>query len=100
MSSNFTRNELSVELSLKLDIPVDRAKAVVDHTLDTLICALCEGKRVQFRGFGFFDVVQRKEKVGRNPKKPNAAQYLIPARRMVRFRIGKQLFDKLNPEQT
>ena len=96
--SNFTRNNLAVELSLKLDIPVDRAKFIVDRTFDVLSEALLDGKRLEFRNFGHFDVVDRKEKVGRNPANPSAGQYLIPARRMVRFRIGKHLFDKLNPE--
>src|SRR5574337_1766541 len=97
---NFTRNDLAVELSLKLDIPVDRAKCVVDTTFNSLIDALTEGKRLQFRNFGLFDVVERKPKVGRNPKAPEAGQYQIPARKMVRFRIGKELFDKLNPEHS
>ena len=95
---NFTRNDLSAELANRLAIPVDRAKGIVDQTLDVLTQALAEGKKVEFRGFGILDVVHRKPKSGRNPKNPSAGQYQIPARRMVRFRVGKQLFDKLNPE--
>lgn len=94
---NFTRNELAVELSKRLSMPVDRAKGVVDVTLDTLASALLEGRKVEFRGFGILDVVKRRAKIGRNPKNPAAGQYQIPERRMVRFRVGKQLFDRLNP---
>jgi len=97
--NNFTRNELAVELSAKLAIPVDRAKGIVDQTLEILTEALTAEKKIEFRGFGIFDVVHRKPKIGRNPRNPGAGQYQIPARRMVRFRVGKQLFDKLNPEQ-
>lgn len=99
INNTFTRNELAIELSNRLAIPVDRAKGIVDQTLDVLVNVLGEGRKVEFRGFGILDVVQRKPKIGRNPRNPTAGQYLIPARRMVRFRIGKQLFDKLNPEQ-
>lgn len=95
--SNFTRNELALELAKRLALPVDRAKGIVDHTLDALTEALAEGRKVEFRGFGIFDVVQRKPKIGRNPKNPNAGQYQIPARRVVRFRAGTYLFEKLNP---
>jgi len=98
--NNFTRNELALALSQRLAIPVDRAKGVVDQTLEVLTEALTEGKKVEFRGFGIFDVVHRKPKIGRNPKNPSAGQYQIPTRRMVRFRVGKQLFTKLNPEQS
>lgn len=95
--SNFTRNELALELAKRLALPVDRAKGIVDHTLETLTEALAQGRKLEFRGFGIFDVVQRKPKIGRNPKNPNAGQYQIPARRVVRFRVGTHLFDKLNP---
>lgn len=94
---NYTRNELALELSKRLAIPVDRAKGVVDQTLAVLGDALVAGKKIEFRGFGILDVVRRKAKVGRNPKKPTAGEYQIPARNMVRFRVGKQLFDRLNP---
>lgn len=93
-----TRNALAVTLSQRLGIPVDRAKGVVDHTLDVLVATLAEGTKIEFRGFGVFDVVQRKAKIGRNPKNLAAGQYQIPARRAVRFRAGKSLFYKLNPE--
>jgi len=97
--NNFTRNKLAHDLHQRLAIPVDRAKGIVDQTLDALSNALAEGKKVEFRGFGIFEVVQRKPKVGRNPRHPEAGQYQIPARRMVRFRIGKQLFALLNPNE-
>ena len=44
------------------------------------------------------ELVKRKPKIGRNPGNPKAGQYLIPARTMVRFRVGKDLFNRLNPE--
>jgi len=97
--SNFTRNELAVELSKRLAVPVDRAKGIVDATLDVLTNAMTDGRKIEFRGFGLFDVVLRKPKIGRNPNNLAAGQYQIPARNMVRFRVGKQLFDKLNPPQ-
>lgn len=94
---NYTRNELALELSKRLAVPVDRAKGIVDQTLTAISDALLDGHKIEFRGFGVLDVVKRKAKVGRNPKKPAAGEYLIPPRNMVRFRAGKQLFDRLNP---
>ena len=94
----FTRKDLAVSLSSRLDIPVDRAKAVVDHTLDVLALTLVSGTDIEFRGFGMLDVVTRKQTVGRNPRNVAAGDYLIPARRVVRFRTSGYLFGKLNPE--
>lgn len=96
---NFTRKDLAKAIAKRMRIPVDRAKSVVDHTLDVLEETLASGTDIEFRGFGIFDVVNRKQKLGRNPRKPTA-QYIIPARRMVRFRVSGHLFSKLNPEQS
>lgn len=94
---NFTRNDLALELATRAGFTVDRAKGVVDHTLTVLVEVLGGGTKVEFRGFGIFDVYERKPRVGRNPMNPNAGQYQIPARRVVRFRAGKQIVDRLNP---
>lgn len=94
---SFTRDKLANELSQRLALPVDRAKGIVDQTLDALADAFAKGEKVEFRGFGIFEVVQRKAKIGRNPKNPEAGQYQIPARRVVRFRTGSHLLTKLNP---
>lgn len=96
--SNFTRTELANELSKRLAMPVDRAKGIVDQTLDALTEALATKKKVEFRGFGIFEVVLRKPKIGRNPRRPQAGQYQIPSRQLVRFRTGTNLFARLNPE--
>lgn len=96
--NTFTRNKLAFELSQRLAIPVDRAKGIVEQTFDILAKTLEAGTKIEFRGFGIFDVVLRKAKIGRNPKNPSAGQYQIPAHRTVRFRPGKRLFYKLNSE--
>jgi DNA-binding protein HU-beta/integration host factor subunit alpha len=98
MSQNFTRNDLAIELNLRLGMPVDRARGIVDVTLSVLTDALASGNNVEFRGFGMFDVVDRKAKVGRNPKHPEKGNVSIPARKAVRFRAGKELNNQLNPE--
>jgi integration host factor subunit beta len=60
--------------------------------------ALSEGKKVEFRGFGVLQVVQRKQKIGRNPKDPSGGTYTIPPRAVVKFRAGKELDETINRE--
>lgn len=93
---NYNRNQLAVDLNKRLDLPVSRALGIVDTILDCVTEALGKGRRVEFRNFGVLEVVTRKPKVGRNPKRPHAAQYHIPARQAVRFRMGKVLTSRLN----
>ncbi len=57
---------------------------VVNMVWPTIADRLANGDRVELRGFGVFDVVDRKAKVGRNPK--TGEIYPIAACRKVRFR--------------
>ena len=70
---------------------VSRVKAAiaVDTILDSLKEALCEGKRIELRGFGVFQVRDRKRGVGRNPK--TGVEVEIPPGKTVRFKPGKAL---------
>jgi DNA-binding protein HU-beta len=50
------------------DVPRTKAVQAVDTILDSMKVALCAGKRIELRGFGVFQVRDRKRGVGRNPK--------------------------------
>lgn len=65
-------------------------QVLVHHTLDCISDALAEGRKVELRNFGVFDVVTRKARVGRNPKNPTVTVQ-IPPKKTVRFRPGKEL---------
>lgn len=70
---------------------VSRVKAA--HAVETIFeemkHALCEGKRIEFRGFGVFQVRDRKRGVGRNPK--TGVEVAISPGKTVRFKPGKDL---------
>tara|TARA_B100000579_G_scaffold50959_1_gene35490 strand:+ start:167 stop:499 length:333 start_codon:yes stop_codon:yes gene_type:complete len=65
-------------------------QVIVHHALDCISDALAEGRKVELRNFGVFDVVTRKARVGRNPKNPTVTVQ-IPPKKTVRFRPGKEL---------
>ncbi|MDZ7332664.1 MAG: HU family DNA-binding protein [candidate division KSB1 bacterium] len=68
--------------------------AVVDGLFATMRNALKAGHRIEIRGFGRFQVVQRSERIGRNPKSGETVR--IPAYKTVRFNCSKLLQDALN----
>jgi len=73
------------------------AEAVVNTLFDTLCRAITvRGGPIQIRGFGSFQVQERKAREGKNPKTGEAIR--IPARRVARFRAGKELVDRINRE--
>lgn len=63
---------------------------VIQSFLDVMTDYLAEGDRLEFRDFGVFEIVERKQKVGRNPKNA-AVPIVIPARPAVKFTPGKKM---------
>jgi len=67
------------------------AEGAVDAVLDCISRALKKGSDVRLVGFGTFRVAQRAATEGRNPRTGEAIH--IAARKVPRFRAGKELKD-------
>jgi nucleoid DNA-binding protein len=63
---------------------------VVQKTLDGITRALANGKKVELRNFGVFEIKVRKARIGRNPNAPST-DVPIPARSVVKFKAGKEM---------
>lgn len=57
--------------------------------------ALVNNDKVVLVGWGSFEVVERAERLGRNPKNPNEV-IKIQASKNVKFKCGKNLKDSVN----
>ncbi len=55
--------------------------------------SLKKGDKVSLIGFGTFSVTKRKARLGRNPQ--TGKEIKIPARKIVKFKAGKTLSDKV-----
>jgi len=73
------------------ELPRVKAAVAVDTILQALKGALSDGKRIELRGFGVFQVRDRKRGVGRNPK--TGVEVAITPGKTVRFKPGKELRD-------
>jgi len=88
--STTTKKKLINSISVEKDIHPNDVRQVIQSFLDKMIDCLKEGERLEFRDFGVFEVVERKQKIGRNPKKA-AEPIIIPARNAVKFTPGKKM---------
>lgn len=61
----------------------------IEAALKVIQNALANGENVHLVGFGNFEVVERNERIGRNPKTGEEA--VIPASKTVKFKVGKNL---------
>jgi integration host factor subunit beta len=65
------------------------AEDVVQTIFETMTHALCDGERIEIRGFGSFVVKHRRARDGRNPK--TGAVVPVAAKRVPFFKVGKEL---------
>ena len=98
MPSNLTKREIVLEIYEKTQFPQKEVVSTVQMTLDIIMKALAEGRNVELRNFGVLEVQRRKERIGRNPNKPEN-KVVIPERAVVKFKSGKilkQLLKKID----
>ncbi len=65
------------------------AGELIDLTFQEMAASLSVGEQVKLSGFGNFDLLDKKERPGRNPK--TGEKIPISARRVVTFRPGEKL---------
>ena len=70
------------------------ASKIVNVFFDTISDAISKGERVELRGFGVFDVKYREARIARNPK--NGEPVAVPAKKVPFFRMGKEMKDRIN----
>jgi nucleoid DNA-binding protein len=98
--SPMTKRDLVVRISNETGLVQQQVLEVVQKTLDYIAEAVSQGKKVELRNFGVFEVKVRKARIGRNPNAP-ANDVRIPPRAVVKFKPGKEMREavlKLTPQ--
>ena len=85
-----TKKKLIQTISQSKGLHPNDVRNVIQAFLDAMTDSLSQGDRLEFRDFGVFEVVERKQKIGRNPKNA-AVPIVIPARKAVKFTPGKKM---------
>jgi len=76
------------------NLPRPQVEATIDALMEAVAEGLSRGERIDLRGFGAFAVVESAARTGRNPQTGEAIQ--IAARRVPKFKAGKELRDRVN----
>lgn len=88
--NTMTKKKLINAISQDKGIHPNDVRHVIQAFLDKITDCLSQGERLEFREFGVFEVVERKQKIGRNPKNAGIP-IVIPARLAVKFTPGKKM---------
>ena len=88
------KTELISAMSEKSELTKVDTEKSLKAFIDTVTDELKNGGKVQLVGFGTFEVTERAERNGRNPKTGEAIT--IPASKSPKFKAGKALKDIVN----
>lgn len=86
--------ELIATMADKTELSKKDAEKALNAFIDTVTDELKNGDRIQLIGFGTFEVSERAERTGRNPR--SGKEMVIPASKIPKFKAGKALKDAIN----
>jgi integration host factor subunit alpha len=88
-----TKADMAERLFEDVGLNKREAKEFVDAFFEKLRDALARGQQVKLSGFGNFDLRQKNQRPGRNPK--TGMEIPISARTVVTFRPGQKLKERV-----
>ena len=94
VKKNFTRKDLSNKIYQNLGFSKNYSSTIIDNFFETLIQELLKSNKIKISSFGTFRVINKKERIGRNPK--TKEETIIVPRKVVRFKPSLIVKEKLN----
>ena len=84
-----TKADLVELIAVETGVSRQHTAIVVDELLGAVCRALSEGKHLEIRGFGTFQVRERRARRARNPR--SGTEVLVPAKLVPVFKPSKEL---------
>ena len=94
VKKNFTRKNFSNKLYQNLGFSKNYSSTIIDNFFETLIQELVKSHKIKISSFGTFKVINKRERIGRNPKTKEKA--IIAPRKVVTFKPSLFVKEKLN----
>ena len=93
-----TRADISEAIYKEIGLSRTESSVLIESILDHIADALIKGELVKISGFGTFNVRDKAERMGRNPK--TGRQVPITSRRVLTFKPSNVLKDRVNSALT
>ncbi len=91
--TTLTRNDISEKISKELNMPKLHAGNILDTALDMMIESLVADGELKLSAFGSFNVRQKRDRIGRNPK--TGVEVTITPRKTISFKASEHLKSKV-----
>ena len=97
INNNFTRKDLSNKIYKNVGFSKNLSLKIVDDFFESIILAIIKSNKIKISSFGTFSILNKKERMGRNPK--TGVQAKIFSRRVVKFRPSLSFKKKINQNE-
>ena len=94
LKKNFTRKNLRDSVHQNLGFSKNISALIIDDFFESLVSGLMKSNKIKIQSFGTFEVIDKKQRVGRNPKTKVEAK--ITARKVVKFKSSMLVKNRLN----
>ena len=94
INKNFTRKDLTNIIYKNLGFSKNLSSKIIDDFFESIILEIINSSKVKITSFGTFSVLNKKERIGRNPK--TKIETMISSRRVVKFKPSQLLKQKIN----
>ena len=91
--NNLSKNIILKKINYNLGIPNSFSKKILNLLLEIIVEGLNRDGKVKLSGFGTFKILNKKSRIGRNPK--TKVEYQIKARKVVTFLPSSLIKKKL-----
>ncbi len=88
------KTELIAAMAEKAELSKAATEKALAAFQEAVTDSLKQGDSISLVGFGTFSVSERAARTGRNPQ--TGAEMQIPAKNIVKFKVGKKLADSVN----
>ena len=94
VKKNLTRKDISNKIYKSLGFSKNISLKIVDDFFENIISEVIKSNKIKISSFGTFSVLNKSERIGRNPKTKETAK--INSRKVVKFKPSLSLKEKLN----
>jgi len=94
LKKNLTRKDLSNKIYQNIGFSKNFSSTIVHNFFDIIVSMIIKSNKVKISKFGTFKVLNKKERIGRNPK--TRVEKIIASRKIVNFKPSKKIKNKLN----
>jgi len=93
---NYTKINLVNKVNGQIGLSKNYSSKIIDNFFETFIAEVIKKNIIKISSFGTFEVIEKKERIGRNPKTKTSAR--IAARKVLKFKPSSLLKSKINTQ--